>query len=242
MVLYGPRTALDLHYAWGPRSSPQPHNMPDAIRHRADFEHLINGFDGAIMVWDHFGRLLEILEELGIAGETAIIVSADHGESFGENGSYAEHRMGAAVQRHRRPAPHHRPAAHVPGTGRPDAQPPHRMVELLRGRPGALPDPMLTTLQHGPALYNDPQKYAQHLRSTGREYLAKDLEERLAVAAGTVPVSWHASMPGGHAIAFFPPPGQRRPAVPGPGRAARCRGRAASQLCRPAGGPVGRRA
>ena len=324
--VYGPRTALDLHYAWGPRDSPQPHNMPDAIRDRADFEHLINGFDGAIMFWDHhFGKLLEILEELGIAGETAIIVSADHGESFGENGSYAEHGL-ANEAVHRLPLVIYWPGATdrlAPGQRRSDAllynidlaptlcdllgipvpagwqgesfadavqgeehasrhylvlghgahtyqrsvrtrdhlytrtyhpgafkaeweqlfnvtEDPHLTTDLLpaspqladrmrsrlaewwdfyAGRPGALPDPMLTTLQHGPALYNDPQEYAEHLRRTGREHLAKDLEERLAVAAGTVPVSWHACMPGGHAIAYFPPPGQRRPAGPGPGRA-----------------------
>ncbi len=58
------------------------------------------------------------------------------------------------------------------------------------GRPGCLPDPMQTTLQVGPTHYNDPVRYAQHLRDTGRAHLAEDLEERLA--ALTVPVSWHA--------------------------------------------------
>ncbi|MEU0932543.1 MULTISPECIES: sulfatase [unclassified Embleya] len=92
---YGPRSALDLHYTFGgTRTSPVPHNMPDRIASRADFEHLINGFDGAIAYWDHyFGELMAVLEELGIAEETAVIVSADHGESFGENGSYAEHGL-----------------------------------------------------------------------------------------------------------------------------------------------------
>jgi membrane-anchored protein YejM (alkaline phosphatase superfamily) len=33
------------------------------------------------------------MAQLGIAEDTAIIVSADHGESFGENGSYAEHGL-----------------------------------------------------------------------------------------------------------------------------------------------------
>jgi arylsulfatase A-like enzyme len=92
--VYGPRTALDLHYAGRPRRSRVPHNMPDAIRTRADFEHLINGYDGAIHYWDHhFGRLLAALEEMGIEDEVAIVVSADHGESFGELGSYAEHGL-----------------------------------------------------------------------------------------------------------------------------------------------------
>ncbi|MFE2091075.1 sulfatase family protein [Streptomyces sp. NPDC002596] len=103
--IYGPRSALDLHHSLkNPRgTSPVPHNMPDAVASRADFEHLINGFDGAISYWDHyFGQLMDTLEELDIAGDTAVIVSADHGESFGELGMYAEHGM-ASEPVHRLP-------------------------------------------------------------------------------------------------------------------------------------------
>jgi hypothetical protein len=60
------------------------------------------------------------------------------------------------------------------------------------GRPGALPDPMQNTLQTGPVYYNDPGRYMEHLRSTGRGHLAEDLKERLAAATGATPVSWHA--------------------------------------------------
>jgi hypothetical protein len=49
---------------------------------------------------------------------------------------------------------------------------------------------MQTTLQTGPTYYNDPVRYAQHLRDTGRAHLADDLEERLRTL--TIPVSWHA--------------------------------------------------
>ncbi len=322
--IYGPRTALDLHYAFGPRSSPVPHNMPEAIHDRADFEHMINGFDGAIMYWDHhFGKLLKLLEELGIAEETAIIVSADHGESFGEHGSYGEHGL-ASEEVHRLPLVFYWPGvtedldddqrrsdallynidlaptlcdlldiptpagwqgesfadavrggehasreylvlghgAHTyqrsvrtrdhlytrtyhPGAFKAEweqvfnvTEDPHQTTDLLpsnpelvdrlrsmlaewwnfyAGRPGAQPDPMLTTLQDGPAMYNNPVKYAEHLRATGREHLAKDLEDRLATAAGTVPVSWHTPMPGEYGVGFITPPGQRRPVRPGAG-------------------------
>ncbi|MEZ0164388.1 sulfatase [Kineococcus sp. LSe6-4] len=99
--VYGPRSALDLHYAGAPRSSRVPHNMPDQVANRADFEHLINGYDGAVMYWDHhFGRLLAALEEMGISEEVAIVVSADHGESFGEQGSYAEHGLASEAVNH----------------------------------------------------------------------------------------------------------------------------------------------
>jgi arylsulfatase A-like enzyme len=94
--VYGPRSALDLHYSNRPGRSRVPHNMPDEIRTRADFEHLINGYDGAIHLWDfEFGRLRRAIADMGLAGEVAIIVSADHGESFGELGLYAEHGLAA---------------------------------------------------------------------------------------------------------------------------------------------------
>ncbi|MBB4931268.1 arylsulfatase A-like enzyme [Lipingzhangella halophila] len=276
-----------------------PHNMPDAIRSRADFEHLTNGFDGAIMYWDHhLGQLLAELAELGIADDTAIIVSADHGESFGENGSYAEHGLAnepthrlplviywpgvtddlpegarrcdsllynidlaptlcdllglpvpdgwqgesfaAAIrgetigsreylvfghgahtyQRAVRTRDHLYMRTYHPGAFRAEWEQlfdvtadPHLTRDLLHekpdlaarmrshlsewwhrhaGSPGALPDPMLTTLQTGPTYYNDPARYAQHLRDTGRAHLADDLVKRLAATTPTTPVSWHA--------------------------------------------------
>jgi len=295
--IYGPRSALDLHYENAPYPSRWP-TMPDAIRSRADFEHLINGFDGAIMYWDHhFGVLLATLGQLGIADETAIIVSADHGESFGENGCYAEHGL-ANEPTHRLPLVVYWPGitdrledsrrrsdallynidfaptlCDLIGIGAPEAwqgasfagavrgrpvssrdylvlghgahtyqravrtrdhlyirtyhpgafkaeaeqlfnvtEDPHLTRDLLEqeparadtmrahlgewwtryaGDPAAPPDPMLTTMQPGPTFYNDPARYAQHLRDTGRAEQAADLEERRrgAAAAAASPMS-----------------------------------------------------
>ncbi len=92
-AIYGPHSASDLHGDQG-RGAHASATMPAQIRTRADFEKLINGYDGAIHYWDHhFGALLDELARLGILDDTAIIVSADHGEAFGENGSYAEHGL-----------------------------------------------------------------------------------------------------------------------------------------------------
>ncbi|WP_248926054.1 sulfatase [Paenibacillus hamazuiensis] len=82
-----PRSATFLH--WADRF---PETMPEQIRNRDDFAHLINGYDGGIYYMDkHIGQLLETLEELGIRDEVCFIISADHAESMGEHGVYMEH-------------------------------------------------------------------------------------------------------------------------------------------------------
>ncbi|MGW5112180.1 sulfatase family protein [Nocardia sp. NPDC004123] len=298
--IYGPRTARDLHYAWVPRNTPVPHNMPDRIADRADFEHLINGYDGGIMFWDsQFGRLRAAIAELGLTEDIALIVSADHGESFGEQGSYAEHGLAneavhrlpmiiywpgvtdradrrssdallynidyaptlcellglpipdkwqgrsfaAAVrgesmesrdylvwghgahtyQRAVRTRDHLYIRTYHPGCFKAEWESlfdvtadPHLTVNLITdepqlaesmrsklqqwwdfyaGTPGALPDPMQTSLQNGPTLYNDPGDYIQHLRDTGRDDQADDLHERLHPSNGAIGASWTAEGP-----------------------------------------------
>jgi arylsulfatase A-like enzyme len=91
--IYGPRTALDLYtnYPKGEDKAPVL-CMPDAIRTVADFKKLIDGYDGAIAYADHHvGQVLDAMEEMGIMKDTAIIVSGDHGDSFGEHGQYMDH-------------------------------------------------------------------------------------------------------------------------------------------------------
>jgi arylsulfatase A-like enzyme len=62
--------------------------MPDQIASRLDFEHLINGYDGAIRYVDEqLGVILDELERQGVRDETAIIISADHGGSLWGTGS-----------------------------------------------------------------------------------------------------------------------------------------------------------
>ena len=76
-------------------------NMPARMRTRADFEHLINGYDGAIRGVDaQLGRVFAALQEAGVWDETAIIISADHGEAFGELGQYMEHGSASPTVHH----------------------------------------------------------------------------------------------------------------------------------------------
>ena len=55
----------------------------------ADIERLYALYDGEIAYWDvQFGRLLDALEAQGKADNTVIVLTADHGEQFGEHGGW----------------------------------------------------------------------------------------------------------------------------------------------------------
>jgi arylsulfatase A-like enzyme len=52
-----------------------------------DIEHVIALYDGEISYWDHYlGQLLSSLEDMGLFENTLLVVTADHGEMFGEHG------------------------------------------------------------------------------------------------------------------------------------------------------------
>jgi arylsulfatase A-like enzyme len=62
---------------------------------------MFDGYDRSIRYVDtHVGRLLEVLERQGVLEDTAIIISADHGECLGELNIYAGHRMGDQCSSH----------------------------------------------------------------------------------------------------------------------------------------------
>lgn len=68
--------------------------MVDGIRSRADFEHVLTGYDAMIAYTDdHVGRILDELERQGLLDDTAVIVTADHGDAFGEQGIYTDHAL-----------------------------------------------------------------------------------------------------------------------------------------------------
>ncbi|WP_276256557.1 sulfatase [Halomontanus rarus] len=57
-------------------------------------QHLNDGYDAAVRSVDaEVEHLLETLERAGIRDETAVVVTADHGEALGEHGIYAEHAL-----------------------------------------------------------------------------------------------------------------------------------------------------
>ena len=66
--------------------------MPGAINNRADFEHMITGYDASIAYVDaHVKEVLDELDRQGVLDDAVIIFSSDHGDAFGEHGIYSDH-------------------------------------------------------------------------------------------------------------------------------------------------------
>jgi arylsulfatase A-like enzyme len=94
--LYGPRTATDLYAGYernGAGGYTRPIGyMPDSIQTEEDFKMLIDGYDASAAYVDHhIGQIVSELEGMGILDDTAIVISGDHGDSFGEHGQYMDH-------------------------------------------------------------------------------------------------------------------------------------------------------
>ncbi len=89
--LTGPHSSLDFDM-YDDRPHPDYPRYPDSVRTRADLRRVFNGYDTGIRyVDDHIGRIVARLKAAGIYDDTAIIISADHGENLGELGIYSEH-------------------------------------------------------------------------------------------------------------------------------------------------------
>ncbi len=67
----------------------QPQEIADMAAVRAMFD----GYDVGVLAADRcVGRLVALLEELGVGSDTAIMISADHGETLGELNIYCDHQ------------------------------------------------------------------------------------------------------------------------------------------------------
>lgn len=66
--------------------------QPRRIEDREAVRRLFDGYDtGVRYADDHVGRILDALDGVGVGDETAVLVSADHGENLGELGIYGDH-------------------------------------------------------------------------------------------------------------------------------------------------------
>lgn len=73
-------------------TNPKYPRHPGELRDMEGLRQMIDGYDCGIRYMDeHIGRILDHLEREGVLEDTAIIVSADHGENMGELGIYGEH-------------------------------------------------------------------------------------------------------------------------------------------------------
>lgn len=82
---------------WGPPGPRSPWDLASA----ADVRRLFDGYDVGIRYADEaVGRLCDALAELGVLDETAIWISSDHGEAFGELGVYADHQAADEATAH----------------------------------------------------------------------------------------------------------------------------------------------
>ena len=89
--LVGPHCARELAM-YDNQSLPQYPRYLGEIKNLEDLKFHLDNYDCGIRYTDqHIGQLIETLDKLKVLEETAIIVTADHGENQGELGIYAEH-------------------------------------------------------------------------------------------------------------------------------------------------------
>ncbi len=89
--MVGPHGSLEINMYNDQKDALLPRH-PGKINDLASMRRMVDGYDTAIRyVDDRVGRVVEMLKAAGIYDDTAIIVSADHGENFGELGLYGEH-------------------------------------------------------------------------------------------------------------------------------------------------------
>ncbi len=86
---------LNYYDPHSPFGAPQPHTfefLPENKRHAqagTNRRNLVHLYDGEIRYMDlHLGRLFDALREDGTWDETLVVITADHGELFGEKGRW----------------------------------------------------------------------------------------------------------------------------------------------------------
>jgi len=73
--------------------SPIKDLQPDSITDMAEAKKMFDGYDMGVAYADkHVGEIIQKLKDLGLYENTAIIISADHGENLGELNVYGDHQ------------------------------------------------------------------------------------------------------------------------------------------------------
>ncbi len=91
----GPHSAREIN-GFEPTSDwvRQHEQQPSEASSMEEARKMFDGYDRGTRYADqHLGFILQKLEELGIADDTAIIISGDHGENLGELNVYGDHQL-----------------------------------------------------------------------------------------------------------------------------------------------------
>lgn len=101
LKIYGPRTALDLYTGFKDEDKAPYPTMPDKITNLEEMKMMYDCYDASIRYVDyHIGQVLDVLKDKGVLEDTIFIISADHGDCFGELGQYMDHWIGAEAIHH----------------------------------------------------------------------------------------------------------------------------------------------
>jgi len=87
----GPHGALEINMYDNAARPGYPRHAGE-LADMADLRRFVDGYDCGVRYMDaHIGQLFDALRQEGVFDDTAILVSADHGENLGELGIYGEH-------------------------------------------------------------------------------------------------------------------------------------------------------
>ncbi|HWA62634.1 MAG TPA: sulfatase [Caulobacteraceae bacterium] len=90
----GPHSAQECNgFAPKPDAAARWPRQPQQIPDLAGVRRMIDGYDTGVLVADDYvGRLMALLDELGVRDEVAVMISSDHGETLGELNVYGDHQ------------------------------------------------------------------------------------------------------------------------------------------------------
>lgn len=88
----GAHTAMEMDGYKDNQDHTYPRYSDGSLKDLNDVKHLIDGYDCGIRFSDdNIAKIVDLLKSKDIYEDTAIIITADHGENLGELGIYAEH-------------------------------------------------------------------------------------------------------------------------------------------------------
>ena len=90
---------MDLQKRMDQRAIPNDEDLqPDSIDSMAAARKMFDGYDMGVAFADQqIGKIIDELKEQGLYEDTAIIISADHGENLGELWVYGDHQTADSI-------------------------------------------------------------------------------------------------------------------------------------------------